>query len=370
LERQGAIIIGTTNMDEFAMGSSSEHSIFGSVKNPHDTSKVAGGSSGGSAAAVAAGISEVSLGSDTGGSIRQPAAYCGVYGLKPTYGRVSRYGLVAYGSSFDHIGPLSSSLSGLKSVYEVIAGFDEKDSSTHRIADVKKAESMVGMKVGLVKEFCQKSFDPVVLEAVTKVADLLVGLGAVVEEVSIPSITRTTPIYYVLAMAEASANLARFDGLRYGGVERGDYSDYKMMFKKQRAAGFGWKVKERILLGSYILSAGYNKKTYHNALLAREQLKEDVSLLFERYSCLLGATTPTSAFSLGNQVDAPEAEYANDVCTTFANLVEIPAISLPIRKQGEMPVGVQLLAPKWCEHRLFHISNALLETGMPGELLT
>ena len=330
LRRAGAIALGKTNMDEFAMGSSTENSAFGPTRNPRDTGKVPGGSSGGSAAAVAAGFTPLGLGSDTGGSIRQPAALCGVVGMKPTYGRVSRYGLVAFASSLDQIGPFATTVEDAALLFDVLAGHDPLDSTSlpsppePTLATVH--DGVEGIRVGLCRDLVD-GCAPDVVARVREAADALAGAGAKVEEVSVPEFGYGLSAYYLIAPAEASSNLARYDGVRYG--LRVDGEDVAAMNTATRTAGFGAEVKRRIMLGTYALSAGYYDAYYAQAQRVRTLVMQAFDRAYASFDVLLGATAPTTAFDLGAKVDDPMAMYMNDVCTIPSNLSGHPAVSVP-----------------------------------------
>ena len=365
LRAAGAVLLGKTNCDEFAMGSSTENSAFGPTRNPHDLTKVPGGSSGGSAAAVAAGFAPVGLGSDTGGSIRQPASLCGVVGVKPTYGRVSRYGLVAYASSLDQIGPLTTTVADAALVLDVIAGHDPADSTS--IPDPPEPLSAVlgqgveGLRVGVVHELTWDA-NPDVVARVVAASAALESAGAKVEEVTVPAASYALSAYYLIAPAEASSNLARYDGVRYG--LRVDGPDVDTMFSATRTAGFGAEVKRRIMLGTYALSAGYYDAYYGQAQRVRTLLIRDLEAAFDRFDVLLSPTSPTTAFALGAKADDPLAMYLMDVATIPANLAGIPAMSVPYgRGDDGLPVGVQVLAPALGEPALFRTA-AVLEASL------
>jgi aspartyl-tRNA(Asn)/glutamyl-tRNA(Gln) amidotransferase subunit A len=363
LRAAGAIVIAKTNLDEFAMGSSTENSAFGPSRNPHDTSKVPGGSSGGSAVAVAAGFAPISLGSDTGGSIRQPAALCGVVGLKPTYGAVSRYGLVAFASSLDQIGPFANTVADAAVTYNVISGHDPRDSTSYAEAlpSIGAAEldgDVSGLRVGIISELLAEGIDDDVKRRVTAAADALTAAGAKVEETSVPACIYGLSAYYLIAPAEASSNLARYDGVRYG--LRVESENITEMYKATRTAGFGAEVKRRIMLGTYALSAGYYDAYYGKALKVRSLIARDFAAAYEKYDVLLSPTAPTTAFGFGAKTDNPLAMYLSDVCTIPSNLCGDPAISVPFGVGDDgLPVGVQVLAPALGEPVLFRTAAAL-----------
>jgi len=357
----GALVIGKTNLDEFAMGSSTENSAFGPTRNPHDPSRVPGGSSGGSAADVAAGFVPAAFGSDTGGSIRQPAALCGVVGVKPTYGRVSRYGLVAFASSLDQIGPFAATVEDAALLFEVVAGHDPMDST----AVGEPAPSVVsglsdgvaGLRVGLTKEFVEGA-DADVSARVEEAARALEKAGAVVSDASVPAAMYGLSAYYLIAPAEASSNLARYDGVRYG--LRVDGDDVTAMYTATRAAGFGAEVKRRIMLGTYALSAGYYDAYYGQAQRVRTLIIRDFDAAYAEHDLLLGATSPTTAFELGAKTENPLTMYLSDVFTIPSNLAGHPAISVPYGTGDDgLPVGVQILAPALAEPLMFRAAAAL-----------
>lgn len=353
----GAIPVGKTNMDEFAMGSSTENSAFGPTANPWDTGCVPGGSSGGSAAAVAARQVPISLGSDTGGSIRQPASLCGVVGLKPTYGRVSRYGLVAFASSLDQIGPFSRSVEDAALVYEVIAGHDPLDSTslTESVGNPSQALTygISGMRLGVVSELCGEAID---VEVEAALDPIVKSVGA--RKISLPSFEHALSAYYLIAPAEASSNLARFDGVRYG--LRVDAPDTTTMMCRTREKGFGAEVKRRIMLGTYALSAGYYDAYYAQAQKVRTLVIDDFERAFREVDILLSPTSPTTAFALGERLEDPMAMYLSDLCTIPANLAGIPAISIPVALDSAgRPIGLQLMAPTMEEERLFAAAAAI-----------
>lgn len=360
LNSAGVVLSGKCNMDEFAMGSSTENSGFAPSRNPHDLSAVPGGSSGGSAAAVSAGEAVFSLGSDTGGSIRQPAAFCGVIGLKPTYGYISRYGLVAYASSLDQIGPFTRDMTDCALVMNAITGHDAKDSTAAPVEAPDFTQylrnDVRGLKIGLPVEYSGDGTDPAVTEALHKAADKLQELGAVVEEVSLPHTEYAMPAYYIIATAEASSNLARYDGVRYGLRVEGE--DVVSMFKKTRSQGFGEEVKRRIMLGTYALSSGYYDAYYLKALKVRTLVKQDFERAFAKYDCLLTPTTPTPAFDFGAKSD-PLAMYLADVLTIPINLAGIPGLSIPFGKAFGRPIGLQLIGKPFDEGTLLRVGYTL-----------
>ncbi len=365
----GAIIIGKTNLDEFAMGSSTENSAFGVTKNPHDIERVAGGSSGGSAAAVAAGFAPLSLGSDTGGSIRQPAALCGVVGIKPTYGLVSRYGLIAFASSLDQIGPFANNVADAAVLLEAIAGHDPLDSTSfdRPVADLRAplTQGVDGLRVGIVSEMMGEGIAPEVVARVKEAAGVLERNGAKVSEATVPATRYGLSAYYLIAPAEASSNLARFDGVRYG--LRVDGDDVFDMYNKTRRAGFGDEVKRRIMLGTYALSAGYYDAYYGKAQRVRTLITRDFDAAYEQFDVLLSPTSPTTAFKIGDKSADPLAMYLNDVCTIPTNLAGHPAMSIPFGSGADgLPIGVQVLAPVLGEPAMLRAA-AVLESEAPSK---
>jgi len=367
LRHAGAVVVGKTNLDEFAMGSSTENSAFGPTRNPYAADRVPGGSSGGSAAAVAAGLVPLALGSDTGGSIRQPAALCGVVGMKPTYGTVSRYGLVAFASSLDQIGPFSATVADAAALFDVIAGHDPLDSTSLDRPAPRSVENLgegvAGIRVGVPRELVD-GVAPEVAARVREAAEVLSAAGATVTECSIPELTYGLSAYYLLAPAEASSNLSRYDGVRYG--LRVDGDDVEAMMRATRAAGFGAEVKRRIMLGTYALSAGYYDAYYGQAQKVRTLIINAFADAYRHADVLLGATTPTTAFLLGDKVDDPLAMYLSDVCTVPSNLAGHPAISIPFGADADgLPIGVQVLAPALCEPLVFQVA-AVIEEAAPA----
>jgi aspartyl-tRNA(Asn)/glutamyl-tRNA(Gln) amidotransferase subunit A len=362
LRAAGAVIVGKTNLDEFAMGSSTENSAFGPTRNPRDPSRVPGGSSGGSAAAVAAGFAPLALGSDTGGSIRQPASLCGVVGAKPTYGTVSRYGLIAFASSLDQIGPLAATVEDAALLLEAIWGHDPCDSTSipQSPADLRATldDGVDGLRVGIVEELTDvEGIATDVREAVDAAGRALEKEGATVERVSLPSSTYGLSAYYLIAPAEASSNLARYDGVRYG--LRVDASDVATMNASTRDVGFGPEVKRRIMLGTYALSAGYYDAYYGQAQRVRTLIVRDFARAYENFDVLLAPTSPTVAFELGARTADPLAMYLSDVCTIPSNLSGDPAVSVPWGVSAGLPIGVQVLAPALGEALMFRVARAI-----------
>jgi len=356
-----AVIVGKLNMDEFAMGGSNENSGFHPTHNPWNTQYVPGGSSGGSAASVAAGEVYFSLGSDTGGSIRQPASYCGVVGLKPTYGLVSRFGLVAFASSLDQIGPVTKNVEDSAYVLQAIAGYDPLDSTSLR-ADIPDYLSALtgdvkGLRIAVPKEYMGSGVDPKVKEAVLAALKVYESLGAVWEEVSLPHSEYAVATYYLLASSEASSNLARFDGVRYG-VRTENADNLLDMYRKSRSEGFGPEVKRRIMLGTYALSSGYYDAYYLKAQKVRTLIKQDFEKVFENYDVVIGPTAPTTAFRMGTQVDDPLTMYLNDILTIPVNLAGIPAISIPCGLADGMPVGLQIIGKALDESTVLRAAHA------------
>jgi len=341
----GANIVGKTNMDEFAMGSSTENSAFFSTRNPWNLDCVPGGSSGGSAAAVAAGLADMALGSDTGGSIRQPAAFCGVVGMKPTYGRVSRYGLIAFASSLDQIGPITKNVSDCAKLLNVISGYDPKDSTSANIPvpDYTKSlkNDIKGLKIGIIKELIGDGISEEVKSSIKDAIKLLESLGATTEEVSLPSFEHAVSAYYLIAPAEASSNLSRYDGVHYG-LRIKDTKDLLTMYYETRKAGFGPEVKRRIMIGTYALSAGYYDAYYLKALKVRTLIKNDYDKAFSKCDVLISPTTPTVAFKIGEKTDDPLSMYLSDIATIPVNLAGVPAISIPCGFSNGLPIGLQI----------------------------
>ena len=375
LRAAGAVVVGKTNLDEFAMGSSTEHSAFGPTLNPWNTDHVPGGSSGGSTAAVASQMVPVALGSDTGGSIRQPAAFCGVVGMKPTYGVVSRYGLVAFASSLDQIGPITTSVGDAALVFEVIAGHDPRDStSLDRPSPRLRAmcdRDIEGVRVGVVKELFEGA-DPEVCAQVAAAAEALSKMGAVIQEISVPEVRHGLPAYYLIAPAEASSNLARYDGVRYG--LRVDGTDVEAMNCATRASGFGAEVKRRVMLGTFALSSGYYDAYYGQAQKVRTIIMRALETAYEHADVLLGATTPTPAFELGAKTSDPLSMYLSDLFTVPSNLAGHPAVSVPFGQSRDcLPIGVQILAPALGEPVMFQVAAAVeraaVSLGLKGSVI-
>ena len=356
LQKAGAVILGKTNMDEFAMGSTTETSYYGETKNPWNTEHVPGGSSGGSCAAVAAEECFYALGSDTGGSIRQPSSFCGVTGIKPTYGTVSRYGLIAYGSSLDQIGPIAKDVTDCATILEAIASYDKKDSTSVQREDYDFTSALVddvkGMKIGIPKDYFGEGLNPEVKEAVLAAARTLEAKGAIVEEFDLGLVEYAIPAYYVIASAEASSNLARFDGIKYGHRTK-DYEGLHNMYKKTRSEGFGPEVKRRIMLGSFVLSSGYYDAYYLKALRTKALIKQEFDKAFAKYDMILGPVAPTTAPRLGDSLSDPIKMYLGDIYTISVNLAGLPAISLPcgIDSKG-LPIGLQLIGDCFAEKKI------------------
>lgn len=367
LQEAGAVIVGKTNMDEFAMGSTTETSYYGETKNPWDTTRVPGGSSGGSAAAVAAEEVPYALGSDTGGSIRQPAAFCGVTGIKPTYGRVSRYGLIAYGSSLDQIGPLAKDVTDCATVLEIISQYDPKDSTSVNRNDNHFTEALTdnvkGMHIGLPRDYFTDGLEPEIRDAVYHAAKVLEEKGAVIEEFDLGMVEYAIPAYYIIASAEASSNLERFDGVKYG-YRTKEYTDLHNMYKKSRSEGFGAEVKRRIMLGSFVLSSGYYDAYYVKALKVKAMIKQAYDRAFEKYDVILGPVAPTTALKLGESLSDPIKMYLGDVYTVPVNLAGLPGISLPGGyDQSGMPIGIQFVGNAFEEKKIIQAAYALEQTG-------
>ncbi len=366
LAAAGAVSVGKTNLDEFAMGSSTENSAFGATRNPHDPTRVPGGSSGGSAAAVAAGFAPLALGSDTGGSIRQPASLCGTVGVKPTYGLVSRYGLVAFASSLDQIGPFAATVDDAALLLEVIAGHDALDSTSipGEAPDIRShlGDGVDGLRVGVIRELMAEGIAPDVAARVRAAADALSAAGAKVDEVSVPAVAYGLSAYYLIAPAEASSNLARYDGVRYG--LRVDAATTAEMMTATRTAGFGAEVKRRIMLGTYALSAGYYDAYYGKAQKVRTLITRDFAAAYEQFDVLLSPTAPTTAFPIGEKSDDPLTMYLSDICTIPTNLAGAAAMSVPFGSGADgLPIGVQVLAPALGEVPMFRAAAVIEEAA-------
>ncbi len=358
--KEDAIIIGKTNCDEFAMGSSNENSFFGSVKNTWDTERTPGGSSGGSAVSVAADLCDASIGSDTGGSVRQPAAFTGIYGLKPTYGRVSRYGLTAFASSFDTVGSLTKNVYDAALILEVIAGYDSKDSTSSN-AEVptftNKLENFTKSKVGVPQEYFGEGLQTEIKNKISEVINFLEKNGNEIIEISLPHTEYSIATYYVLTTAEASANLSRYDGVRYG-FRASNNSSLDEMYTASRSEGFGNEVKRRIILGTYVLSTGYYDKYYDKAQRVRRLIKNDFDRAFEKVDLILAPTTPTTAFKLGEKISDPLQMYLSDVFTVSANLAGLPALNVPVGfDKNSLPIGMQIIGNLFGESKIFTLAN-------------
>ncbi len=366
LKRAGAIIIGKTNMDEFAMGSTTETSFFGETKNPWDKRCVPGGSSGGSAAAVAAEEAFYALGSDTGGSIRQPAGYCGVTGIKPTYGTVSRYGLIAYASSLDQIGTLGRNISDCAAVLEIISGHDGKDSTSvsqqsYRYTDAL-VEDLRGMKIGIPKDYLGDGIEDEVKASILKAAEVFRSRGAMVEEFELHSVEYAVPSYYVIACAEASSNLSRFDGVKYG-YRTSEYDGLQDVYKNSRSEGFGNEVKQRMMIGAFVLSSGYYDAFYNKALKVRAVINESFRKAYEKYDILLGPTAPQTAPRLGESLSDPLKMYLSDIYTVAVNLAGLPAVSLPCGRDSKgLPIGMQLIGKHFGERDIIRAAYSFEKT--------
>ena len=366
LEKAGAVILGKTNMDEFAMGSTTETSAYGVTKNPWNTGHVPGGSSGGSCAAVAAEECSYALGSDTGGSIRQPSSFCGVTGIKPTYGTVSRYGLIAYGSSLDQIGPIAKDVTDCATILEAIASHDVKDSTSVQREDYDFTSALVddvrGMKIGIPRDYFGDGLDPEVKVAVLGAAKKLEEKGAIVEEFDLSLVEYAIPAYYVIACAEASSNLARFDGVKYG-YRTEQYDGLHNMYKKTRSEGFGAEAKRRIMLGSFVLSSGYYDAYYLKALRTKALIKQAFDKAFEKYDVILGPAAPTTAPKLGESLSDPLKMYLGDIYTISVNLAGLPGITLPCgTDQSGLPIGLQLIGDCFAEKKIIRAAYTYEQT--------
>ena len=365
LKSEGCLILGKTNLDEFAMGSSTENSAFGPTHNPHDLTRVPGGSSGGSAAAVAANECVYALGSDTGGSIRLPASFCGVVGLKPTYGAVSRYGLIAFASSLDQIGPITKTVEDCKIVFEAIKGWDDMDSTSVELSQKPKTKNeklnLKEIKIGIPKEYFIKGIDGEVKKAIEATIKKYQEMGAKIAEVSLPHTEYALPAYYIINPSEASANLSRYDGIKYGFSKKQETRNKKQdlldVYLKSREEGFGQEVRRRIMLGTYSLSAGYYEAYYLRAQKVRTLVKKDFEKVFEKVDCLLTPVSPFVAFKIGEKIKDPLSMYLVDVYTVSVNLAGLPALSLPCGKAGSLPVGLQIIGKPFEENRILEIGE-------------
>lgn len=361
LKENDVVLIGKLNMDEFAMGSSNENSFYGPVKNPWDLERIPGGSSGGSAAALASGQCIGSFGTDTGGSIRQPASMCGVVGMKPTYGRVSRYGIIAFASSLDQVGPFGKTVSDVAYLLKAVAGHDSMDSTSVNIAVADYLEFLKkdakGLKIGMAKEYFVKGMDPDVEKAVHAAIEHLKTLGAQVKEISLPHTEYAVPTYYLIATAEASSNLARYDGVKYG--YRAKASTLETMYRKTRGEGFGREVKRRIMLGTFVLSSGYYDAYYKKASQVRTLIKKDFEEAFKTCDLIVTPTSPTTAFKLGEKLEDPLQMYLSDIFTISTNLAGLPGLVLPCGfDRKNLPIGLQILGPHFQEAKIFHLAHA------------
>ena len=371
LKEQGAILLGKTNMDEFAMGSSTENSAFFTTKNPHDLERVPGGSSGGSAAAVASKMSVFALGSDTGGSIRQPAGFCGVVGFKPSYGAVSRYGLIALASSLDIIGPFAQSVEDAKIIFKSIAGKDSMDSTSYNLEKIHNTQqTMQNTVFGLPKEYFQKGLDEKIRKTIEMVIEKIKSQGATIKEVSLPSTSYALPCYYIIMPAEASSNLARFDGIRYSPIEilRSAQDDsigvsnrinLHDLYFKTRGEGFGAEVRRRIVLGTYVLSSGYYEAYYKKAQQVRKLIAQEFDKVFQEVDFLITPTSPTFPFKIGEKIDDPLSMYLSDIFTVSANIAGVPAINLPCGQADSLPINMQIIGPYLSDFSLLNITKII-----------
>lgn len=357
LKEAGAVILGKTNLDEFAMGGSGENSAFGPTKNPYDKTRVAGGSSSGSAAAVAANMACYSLGSDTGGSIRLPSSFCGLVGLKPTYGAVSRYGLIAFGSSLDQIGPIAKTVQDCKIVFEAICGKDKMDATSKDYKFSEEKTSLKGLKIGVPKEYFVEGIDPEVEKIIKNAIEKAREQGAEIVEVGLPSGEFALACYYIIAPSEASANLARFDGIRYGLSKEAD--NLLDVYKKTKGKGFGAEVKRRIMLGTYTLSSGYYDAYYKKAQEVRQLIKQDFQKAFEKVDLIFAPTSPVPAIKIGEKTEDPLSMYLMDIYTVSVNLAGLAAISIPAGKIGNLPVGLQIIGKHFQENQIFSVASQI-----------
>ena len=360
MKRAGVVMLGKTNMDEFAMGSSNETSFYGAVKNPWNTQAVPGGSSGGSAASVAARLTPAATGTDTGGSIRQPAALCGISGLKPTYGRVSRYGMIAFASSLDQAGPMAQTAEDCALLLNAMSGFDEKDSTSleKEVPDytTNLGNDLNGLKIGLPKEYFGEGLDTGVADIINTAIEKLKSLGAEIIDISLPNSHLSVPVYYVVAPAECSSNLSRFDGVRFG-YRCEAPKDLEDLYKRSRGEGFGEEVKRRIMVGAYALSAGYYDAYYIKAQKLRRMISDDFSQAFKKVDVILGPTTPSTAFNIGEKTDDPVSMYLSDIYTIATNLAGLPGMSIPAGFSNEMPVGLQIIGNAFDESRILNVAH-------------
>lgn len=371
LEAAGAVMIGKTNMDEFAMGSTTETSAFGVTRNPHNPEHVPGGSSGGSCAAVAAEECSFALGSDTGGSIRQPSSFCGVTGIKPTYGTVSRYGLIAYGSSLDQIGPIAKDVTDCATILEIISSYDKKDSTSVRRDDTDFTSALLddvkGMKIGIPRDYFSEGLDSQVKEAVLKAAKVLEEKGAIVEEFDLSLVEYAIPAYYVIASAEASSNLSRFDGVKYG-YRTEEYEGLHNMYKKSRSEGFGPEVKRRIMLGSFVLSSGYYDAYYLKALRTKALIKQAFDRAFEKYDVILSPAAPTTAPKIGDSLSDPIKMYLGDIYTISVNLAGLPGMTVPCGKDDKgLPIGLQIIGNCFQEKTIIRAAYTYEQSQKSGK---
>jgi len=357
LKDAGAVILGKTNLDEFAMGGSGENSAFGPTKNPHDTTRVAGGSSSGSGTAVAANQACYALGSDTGGSIRMPSSNCGVVGLKPTYGAVSRYGLIPYGSSLDQIGPIAKTVEDIKIIFKAISGKDEMDATSTNYNFEDSQTSLKGLKIGVPKEYFVKGLDPEVEKIIKDAIKKAESAGAEIKEISLPNAEFALACYYIIAPSEASANLARFDGIRYGLSENG--KDLLDVYLKSKGHGFGAEVKRRIIIGTYVLSSGYYDAYYKKAQEVRKLIQQDFADAFSKVDLIFAPVSPVPAIKIGEKTDDPLANYLMDIYTISVNLAGLPGLSLPAGKVGKLPVGLQIIGNHFQENKILAIASQL-----------
>lgn len=366
LEKAGAIIVGKTNMDEFAMGSTSETSYFGETRNPWNLEHVPGGSSGGSGAAVAADLAYYALGSDTGGSIRQPSSYCGVTGIKPTYGTVSRYGLIAYASSLDQIGPIARTVSDCAAILEIISGYDEKDSTSVQQEEYRYTDALMddvkGMKIGIPRDYLKDGLDKEVRETIEEAVAIFRQKGAIVEEFDFDVVQYAIPAYYVIASAEASSNLSRYDGVKYG-YRTESFEGLQEVYKKSRSEGFGDEVKRRMMIGAFALSSGYYDAYYNKSLKVKALIKESFDKAFETYDMILGPTAPSTAPKIGDSLSSPLKMYLGDIYTVSANLAGLPGISIPcgIDSKG-LPIGLQLIGKHFGEKEIIRAAYSFEQT--------